>query len=95
MERSRMLIILVVLWSGLVGRAAETNILEPASKLAKKQPWSAKPSVPEPQRTLAQALPDMWPDPGRGCPQQGPMSTPVVTSAAWVVLREDDEAQQN
>ena len=94
MERSRMLIILVVLWSGPVGRPAETIILEPASELS-QQPWIVKPGVPPPKRTLAQALYDTWPDPCWGCPQQGPMSTPVVTSCAWVVLRADDEAQQN
>lgn len=93
MGRSRMLIILGVLCSGLVGGPAETIILEPAIELS-QQPWSAKPGAPQPKRTHAQALPDTWPDPCRGCPQQGPMSTPAVTSAAWVVLRADDEAQQ-
>ena len=46
MGRSRMLIILVVLCSGVLGRPAETIILEPASKLS-QQPWSAKPGVPQ------------------------------------------------
>ena len=92
-EESRMLIILVVLCSGLLGRPAEPIILEPASELS-KQTWSAKPGVPEPKSTLEQTLPDAWPDPCRRCPQQGPMSPPVVTSAAWVVPRADDAAQQ-
>jgi hypothetical protein len=93
MGRSRMLIILVVLCSGLVGRPTATIILEPASTLS-KETWRATPGVPQPKRKLAQALPDTWPDAGRGCPQQRPMFIPVVTSAAWVVLRADDEAQQ-
>ena len=89
-----MLIILVVLCSGLLGRPAEPIILEPASELS-QQTWSAKPGVPEPKSTLEQTLPDAWPAPCRGCPQQGAMSPPVVTSAAWVVvLRADDAAQQ-
>src|SRR6266545_6863936 len=93
MGRSRMLIILVVLCSGLVGRPAEPIILEPASELSQRT-WSAKPGVPEPKSTHEQTLPDAWPEPCRGCPQQGSMSPPVVTSAAWVVLRADDAAQQ-
>ena len=88
-----MLIILVVLCSGLLGRPAEPIILEPASELS-QQTWSAKPGVPEPKSTHEQTLPDAWPEPCRGCPQQGSMSPPVVTSAAWVVLRADDAAQQ-
>jgi hypothetical protein len=88
-----MLIILVVLCSGLWGRPAETISLEPASELS-QQTWSVKPGVPEPKSTLEQTLPDAWPAPCRGCPQQGPMSPPVVTSAAWVVLRADDAVQQ-
>src|SRR5206468_438669 len=92
-EESRMLIILAVLCSGLWGTPAEPIILEPVSKLS-KQTWSAKLSVPQPESTLEQALPDTWPDPYRGCPQRGAMSPPVVTSAAWVVvLRADDAAQ--
>jgi hypothetical protein len=88
-----MFIILVVLCSGLWGTPAEPIILGPVSKLS-KQTWSAKPSVPQSKSTLEQALPDTWPDPYRGCPQQAAMSPPVVTSAAWVVLQADDAAQQ-
>ena len=93
MGRSRMLIILLVLCSGLAGRPAGTIILEPTSKLS-QQTRGAEPSVPQPKSQLVQVLPDAWPDPCRGCPQQGPMSPPVVTSAAWVVRRADDAAQQ-
>jgi hypothetical protein len=57
MEGSRRLIILVVLCIGLVGRPAETIILAPASEQS-QQPWSAKPGLPQPESTLAQALPD-------------------------------------
>ena len=87
-----MLIILVARCSGLWGGPAETIILEPASELSKQT--SAKPGVLEPKSKLAQTLPDTWADPRRGRPQQGPMSPPVVTSAAWVVPRADDAAQQ-
>ena len=93
MGRSSMLIILLVLCSGLVGRPGETIILEPAGQLS-QQTWSAKPGVPQPKSQRAQVLLDAWPDPCRGGPQQGPMSPPVVTSAAWGVLRADDAAQQ-
>jgi hypothetical protein len=89
-RESRMLIILVVLYSGLWSTPAEPIIL--VSKL--EQTWSAKPSVLQRKSTFEQALPDMWPDPYRGCPQQGAMYLPVVTSAAWVVLRAGDAAQQ-
>ena len=88
-----MLIILVVLCSGLWGAPEEQIILGPVSKLS-KQTWTANPGVPEAKSTLEQTLPDTWPDPYRGCPQQGAMSPPVVSSAAWVVLRADDAAQQ-
>jgi hypothetical protein len=93
MERSRRLIVLVVLCSGLVGRLAETILLKPARKLS-QQTWDAKPGLLQPGSTLAQALPDRWPEPCPGCPQQGPMSSPASTPAAWVVLQADDEAQQ-
>jgi hypothetical protein len=73
MGRSRRLIILLVLCSGLVGRPAETIILEPASKLS-KQTWSATFGVPQPKSQLVQALLDMWPGLCRGGPQQGPLS---------------------
>jgi len=88
-----MLIILVVLCSGLWGAPEEPIILGPVSKLS-KQTWSAKPSVPQSKSTLEQTLRDTWPDRYRGCPQQGAMSPPLVTSATWVVLRADDAAQQ-
>ena len=88
-----MLIILLVLCSGLAGRPAGTIILEPTSKLS-QQTRGAEPSVPQPKSQLVQVLPDAWPDPCRGCPQQGPMSPPVVTSAAWGVRRVADAAQQ-
>jgi hypothetical protein len=88
-----MLIILVVLCSGMWGAPAQPISLDTASELS-KQTWSAKPSVPQPQSTLEQALPDLWPDPCGGCPQQDPGSPPVVTAGAWVVRRAADEAQQ-
>jgi hypothetical protein len=75
MGRSRMLIILIVLCSGLVGGPAATIILEPPIELS-QQPWRAKSGAPQPKSTHAQALPDTWPDPCRGCPQAGPHVDP-------------------